>query len=298
MKKIIFIFTLILMIHSVIFAQSSVSSSISSLKTKIKSKTPTQATIELTWEIPSKNNIVAFNIYRSNEQITKESIKDLEPIIVLTGRYTRYNDVVTDLEKSYYYCVTTKNVKGEEFDIIIPMVNSTVIAVTPLVKEKRNDTIAKKEGHVETAENERELVPLPYLNELEDANMEKKNINPADLKTAQKFSYTKKADSAKPIQILPEDVKPETGDQYLLSTIVNNYLKKSEWDKALEQLNDFLKINRTEDTYCRAYFYLGQIYYYKGDSKNAIFAFMKSQKVCPIESHEWIDEVLNSLKMQ
>ncbi|MDD7417299.1 MAG: hypothetical protein SPI86_01385 [Treponemataceae bacterium] len=297
MKKKLFIFTIFLMFQTVVFAQSSVSSSISSLKAKIKSKTATQATIELTWEIPSKNNIIAFNIYRNNEQITKENIKELEPIIILTGRYTRYNDIVTDLEKSYYYCVTTKNVKGEEFDIIIPMVNSTVIAVTPLVKENNNDKIAKKEGHVETAENERELVPLPYLNELEDANLEKKHINASDLKTAQKFSYTKKADNAKPIQILPADAKPETGDQYLLSTIVNTHLKISELDIALEQLNDFLKINRTEDTYCRAYFYLGQIYYYKGDSKNAIFAFMKSQKECPIESHQWIDEVLDTLKM-
>lgn len=301
MKKKFLSFTLSVFIFAFlglpIFAQSNVSSSISGLKVTLKNASPTQAIIELTWEIPSKNNIVAFNIYRSNEQITKDTIKKLKPIIVLKGRYTRYTDTVTDISASYFYCVTTKISTGEEFDIIIPMVNSTVIPLVIAPVTANEKTLPKEETRVETPENERALIPLPYLNELEDANASKKEVSSRDLTVAKKLANHSDVKKTKDFQILPADITPDTGEQYLLSTIVNGSFKNAEWNKALAEIDDFIKINRSEETLNRAYFYLGQIYYYKGDSKNAIFSFMKSQNDYPIESHQWIDEVLNSLEL-
>ena len=290
-------FLVFIFIGTEVFAQSNVSSSISSLKANLKSKNATQALIDLSWEIPSKNDIVAFNIYRSENQITKDSIKKLKPIIVLQGRYTRYTDTVTNLTSSYYYCITTKTVSGEEFDIVIPMVNSTVTAIIPEQKTSTVTELPKEETKVETPENERALIPLPYLNELEDANASKKDVTNHDLSVAKKYGRKSKAQKPKRPQILPLDEKPDSGEQYLLSTIVNGPFKKAQWDEALNEINDFIKIKRSDETLNRAYFYLGQIYYYKGDSKNSIFSFMKSQDDYPVESHQWIDEVLNSLKL-
>ena len=287
----------IFFISTSIFSQSNVSSSISSIRATVKSKTQNQAIIEVTWEIPKKNDIVAFNIFRSEEQITKDTIKKLKPIIVLQGRYTRYTDTVTNLTSSYFYCVTTKTSSGQDFDIVIPMVNSTVTPVVPVSKANAEKELPKEETKVETPENERALVPLPYLNELEDANASKKEVTSHDLSVAKKFAKKNKARKTKPFQILPLDAVPDSGEQYLLSTIVNGSFKEAKWDTALAEIEDFLKINRTEETLNRAYFYLGQIYYYKGDSKNSIFSFMKSQTDYPLESRQWIDEVLNSLEL-
>ncbi|MCR4790706.1 MAG: hypothetical protein K5839_06465 [Treponemataceae bacterium] len=298
MKREIFLITLILTFFSSLYAQSSVSSSISGLKASLKSTGSEQASIELTWEIPTKNNITSFKIYRDNKQITKESLPGLKPLIELKGRYTRYTDTVTDTQKTYYYCITTTTFEGENFDIIIPMVNSTVVGIKPRQSTNPLDEIPGIEGKVETVENERILTPLPYLNEMENANTDKIEVSKESLETAKKFSSKASKSKAKKIQILKEEKSKASGDQYLLNKIVNGNFKQAKWDKALAEFNDFLKINRPEAIVNRANFYMGQIYYYKGDSKQAIFCFMNSQKECPIESRQWIDEVLNSLSLE
>ena len=99
------------------------------------------------------------------------------------------------------------------------------------------------------------------------------------------------------LQILPQDRTPDSGDQYLLSTIVNSSFAKAQWATAETELLNFLKINRTEETVSRANFYLGQIYYYQGRSKNSLNAFMASLNDYPIESRQWIDEVLEQFEI-
>ena len=70
-----------------------------------------------------------------------------------------------------------------------------------------------------------------------------------------------------------------------------------ECSKENTKLLNFLKINRTEDTVSRANFYLGQIYYYQGKSKNSLNSFMTSLNDYPIESRQWIDEVLEQFEI-
>lgn len=280
------------------FAQSSASSVISNLKVTIKSISNDNATIILNWKIPKKNDITEFIIYRNTKQLTKEQLSQLTPIETLKGKYTSYFDTVKNLSEEYYYAVLTKNRNGEIFDIIIPTVNSTVIPVIPVPKKSVFTEHINKPGKIETRENERELIPLPFLNEHDTSYAEKITIPQKNIEVAKKLSSKTNKSKTKPLQILPQDKIPDTGDQYLLSVIVNSSFINAEWETAKKDLLEFLKINRTEETINRANFYLGQIYFYQGNSKNALNSFMSSLNSYPIESRQWIDEVLEKLEIE
>ena len=280
------------------FAQSSASSVISNLKVTIKSISDDNATISLNWKIPKKNDITEFIIYRNTKQLTKEQLSQLTPIETLKGKYTSYFDTVKNLSEEYYYAVLTKNRNGEIFDIIIPTVNSTVIPVIPVPKKSVFTEHINKPGKIETRENERELIPLPFLNEHDTSYAEKITIPQKNIEVAKKLSSKTNKSKTKPLQILPQDKIPDTGDQYLLSVIVNSSFINAEWETAKKDLLEFLKINRTSETINRANFYLGQIYFYQGNSKNALNSFMSSLNSYPIESRQWIDEVLEKLEIE
>lgn len=298
MKRFIFNTLLFLIFTFSCFTQSSVSSVISNLRATINNTSEDFATISLKWKIPQKNDITEFIIYRDNKQILKENLSLLKPIEILTGKYTSYFDTVTNLSDEYYYAVLTKTRNGDFFDIIIPTVNATVNPVIPKPKKTVFSENINKPGRIETRENERELIPLPYLNEEDNSYVEKKAIPQKNIEIAKKLSAKKTEKKSKPLQILPQDKKPESGDQYLLSTIVNTSFIKADWNTAESEFLKFLKINRTEETVSRANFYLGQIYYYQGKSKNALNSFMTSLNNYPIESRQWIDEVLEEFEIE
>ena len=297
MKRFIFITTILLTFTFSCFAQSSVSSVISNLKATINNISDDSATIKLTWKIPNKNDITEFLIYRDTKQIAKENLSLLKPLEVLTGKYTAYFDTVSELSKGYYYAVLTKTRNGEFFDIIIPTVNTTVNPIVPKPKKTVLSENINKPGKIETRENERELIPLPFLNENDQSYAEKIEIPKKNIEVARKLMKKTSKTKSKPLQILPQDLVPDSGDQYLLSTIVNSTFAKAQWTVAEKELLNFLKINRTEKTVSRANFYLGQIYYYQGKSKNSLNAFMASLNDYPIESRQWIDEVLEQFKI-
>lgn len=298
MKRFIFNTLLFLIFTFSCFTQSSVSSVISNLRATINNTSEDFATISLKWKNPQKNDITEFIIYRDNKQILKENLSLLKPIEILTGKYTSYFDTVTNLSDEYYYAVLTKTRNGEFFDIIIPTVNATVNPAIPKPKKTVFSENINKPGRIETRENERELIPLPYLNEEDNSYVEKKAIPKKNIEIAKKLSAKKTEKKSKPLQILPQDKKPESGDQYLLSTIVNTSFIKADWNTAESEFLKFLKINRTEETVSRANFYLGQIYYYQGKSKNALNSFMTSLNNYPIESRQWIDEVLEEFEIE
>jgi tetratricopeptide (TPR) repeat protein len=298
MKRFIFITTILITFTFSCFGQSSVSSVISNLKATINNISEDSATIKLTWKIPTKNDITEFIVYRDTKQIAKENLSLLKPLEVLTGKYTAYFDTVTELSSEYYYAVLTVTRNGEFFDIIIPTVNSTVNPIIPKPKKTVLSENINKKGKIETRENERELIPLPFLNESEQLNEKKIKIPKENIEVAKKLSAKETQRKSKPLQILPQDKTPKSGDQYLLSSIVNSSFTKAQWDEAEKELLNFLKINRTEQTVSRANFYLGQIYYYQGKSTNALNAFMTSLNYYPIESRQWIDEVLEQFEIE
>ena len=298
MKRFIFITTILLTFTLTCFGQSSVSSVITNLRASITNLTEENATVKLTWKIPTKTDITEFLIYRDTKQIAKENLSLLKPLEVLTGKYTTYYDTIFELSNGYYYAVLTKTRSGEFLDIIIPTVNSTVNPIIPKPKKTVLSENINKPGKIETRENERELIPLPYLNESEQLYEKKIDIPKKNIEVAKKLSAKETKRKAKPLQILPQDRTPKSGDQYLLSSIVNSSFAKAQWNEAEKEFLNFLKINRTEETVSRANFYLGQIYYYQGKSKNSLNAFMTSLNNYPIESRQWIDEVLEQFEIE
>ena len=191
MKRFIFNTLLFLIFTFSCFTQSSVSSVISNLRATINNTSEDFATISLKWKIPQKNDITEFIIYRDNKQILKENLSLLKPIEILTGKYTSYFDTVTNLSDEYYYAVLTKTRNGDFFDIIIPTVNATVNPVIPKPKKTVFSENINKPGRIETRENERELIPLPYLNEEDNSYVEKKQ-SPKKILKLQKNYLQKK----------------------------------------------------------------------------------------------------------
>lgn len=277
-------------------AQSTVSSSVSSIKTKIGTQNSDSATIIINWEIPRKNDIVAYLVYRDTKQIVKNSISTLKPIITLTGKYSTYTDTVTDLSKEYYYTVLAKTRDDIVFDVIIPTVNTTVNPIV-FVSNKKKETIEPLANINEKRENERELIPLPFLNSEKKSTPSTVKFTDESLAISKNLSQKQKKTKTFNIELLKEDETPTSGDQYLLSTIANDSFIQQKWDIAEKEIQEFLKINRSKETISRAYFYLGQIYHYKGNNKKAIESFMYAQDDYPVQARKWLEIALTDYQI-
>ena len=99
----------------------------------------------------------------------------------------------------------------------------------------------------------------------------------------------------KEIEVFPEDLERSAGsggDEYQLRLIVQGYFSLKEWDKAREELRRFLDLPRASDFRARAHYYLGQVYYFQGKPREALFEFLSSQEQYPQNTNSWIQAVL------
>jgi TolA-binding protein len=70
---------------------------------------------------------------------------------------------------------------------------------------------------------------------------------------------------------------------------------KWDWEKSREELLRYLALPRSESSEARARFYLGQVYYYTRDIREALFEFLSIQTQYPEEANEWIQATLAQL---
>ncbi|MCL1929221.1 MAG: hypothetical protein FWG07_10585 [Treponema sp.] len=109
--------------------------------------------------------------------------------------------------------------------------------------------------------------------------------------------------SKKDIEIFPEDLERnvagftdgagfESGEEYQLRSIVQGYFSLKEWDKAAQEFRRFLDLPRTITNKAKAQFYLGQIYYFQGKPREALFQFLVAQEQYPNKCNSWIQAVL------
>jgi TolA-binding protein len=70
---------------------------------------------------------------------------------------------------------------------------------------------------------------------------------------------------------------------------------KWEWEKTREELLRYLSLPRSETSEARARFYLGQVYYYTQDIREALFEFLMIQSQYPEEANEWIQATLEQM---
>jgi hypothetical protein len=169
--------------------------------------------------------------------------------------------------------------------------------------------LASYAGFVEVPPNSR-TPPLPYL--IPDAASESGGpAAPRDEAPPEKVIApdTKKAvDSIlasaptlqppmPPLGFLPEELSsPSGGEDYALSTIVNDRLAARDWESAVDQLRKYLSLNRGPKAAARAHFYLGQALAFSGSYRDAFFEFLSARDLYPSDSKAWIEFVLSMLK--
>ena len=88
---------------------------------------------------------------------------------------------------------------------------------------------------------------------------------------------------------------PAGGEESILRNIVQGPITRREWQNARDQLIQYLTLPRSPVTQARARFYLGQSYYFTGQSREALIEFLFIQDRYPLEAAEWIEAALKAL---
>jgi hypothetical protein len=85
------------------------------------------------------------------------------------------------------------------------------------------------------------------------------------------------------------------GEDYSLGVIVKGSFLARDWNRAREDLERYLSLPRSRAAEARARFYLGQVRYYSGAFREALFEFLLVQDRYPVEANEWIQASLARL---
>lgn len=267
--------------------------------TNISAKYESKNVIKVSWTLPDDFSAESILIFRSELPFSSESqIKKTSPVAKVSSTATFYKDAVPTY-KEYYYAVIAQDSKETLYSVIIPSVNSTVFGAK----------VARKEVPLDLSEEQKEMlkektyengqlreVPLPYIGIIDDFDRK-----PTELSKAVKDAGKDLAEGITPPKKTPltpyffeEDlVSPAGGDDYFLFEILLNYFVKSDYEKAVSELQNFLSINRSEETTNRAAFYLGEAQYYLRNYRHALSMFLFVADEYPVLSRRWIESTLN-----
>ncbi|HUJ75528.1 MAG TPA: hypothetical protein VL359_11745, partial [bacterium] len=98
-------------------------------------------------------------------------------------------------------------------------------------------------------------------------------------------------------QILPSDTTPTPGSELArLQEIIQGPFQAGDWSGAQGRLLDFLSLPRNPDIADRASYYLGQVYFFQGQARDALMAFLDAQDTFYQESAPWIDACFQALE--
>lgn len=294
MKRFInYVFT-ILLLSSFTFAQNSgknctdISASILNIESK------GNASIQIKWNTPTSTNIKSLLLYKDSSQILRKSLNTLVPLATLPGNTSEYIDNGKHNENLFYAIISVLN-DGTVYDVIIPSVNATITPIK-ILPPKIDKYDPPKKNPPEKA-NQRNLMPLPYLNFKTD----KEDILPLSEEAIQIASQYRKFNNKKKNQslyVFPEDTnKKASGENYLLAKIVNGPFIANDWDTAEAELKEFLKVNRSLEITRRANFYLGQVLYYQGYYRESLEAFIFAEDIFPAKTRQWVQAVLEKMPL-
>jgi hypothetical protein len=85
------------------------------------------------------------------------------------------------------------------------------------------------------------------------------------------------------------------GENSRLSQIVRGAFSSRKWEEAGEELRRFLSLPRPAAVESRSRFYLGQVYYFTGKPREALFEFLSARNTYPNETNPWINATLARL---
>ena len=85
------------------------------------------------------------------------------------------------------------------------------------------------------------------------------------------------------------------GENAQLRLILYGSFSALDWEQAADDLRQFLSIPHSAQVTSRTHFYLGQVYYFSGKPREALFEFLAAHTHYPTESITWIDAALARL---
>ncbi|MDR2049860.1 MAG: hypothetical protein LBP69_10445 [Treponema sp.] len=97
------------------------------------------------------------------------------------------------------------------------------------------------------------------------------------------------------LEDIERGVSSSGGENGRLSQIVQGSFSGRKWEEAGEELRRFLSLPRSAAVESRSRFYLGQVYYFTGKPREALFEFLSARTMYPNETNPWIDAVLARL---
>lgn len=265
----------------------------------ISAKAVSTNKIKITWKLPKDFSAEAVLIYKNTQPFTSvKNLEGLSPEAQLSGKAVSYTDTVTNY-RDYYYAVIARLEDGSVYKVIIPSVNATVKGVKvsrPAKKEEPSEEQleAAREKTYETG-TLREL-PLPYLDLIGDIerkpNVLSKKVMDCGIELAQGYSASPK-EKLEPYFFDQDLFEPGGGDDYFLFEVLKNYFVKKDYKGSVKALQEFLGVNRTQETTDRAVFYLGQAQYFNGNYRNALTMFLFVEDSYPVLSKKWINSCLD-----
>ena len=297
MRKHLFFYALYLLVPFILFAQNS-----SPVVTDIDVSNISDNRIEISWILPERtahNTVSQIKVYRSTTPIN--NVDELEPISVLPGNFISYIDNPPD-SKEYFYAVITviedvADGSDVPYNLLLPGVNSTTVGVH-LKKTTPPVQVTKTPKRRSYEEDELREQPLPYMNILGDSRSKSTSLisKESEQKALALVSFNKKASVPQKLTqyIFEEDSEaPIAGDDYLLYEILQNSFLKEDYVKSIEEINNFLSINRSASSTDRATFYLGECYYFTNEYERALTCFLEVQSSYTSLSRKWSQSSLD-----
>ncbi len=262
----------------------------------IKAEVANASFISISWKLPSSSeSITKFWLYRSSQPMTRTSdLQGAVKIAELDHRLSGWTDTLPDYNE-YYYAVIA--VTDKPYNIILPSINATATGISmPVPVEKPAEKIQKPEKLYESG-TKRET-PLPYLDvgtEVKDTSL-KEELSKHTIESVKELTYfsDKKQDVMRPYFFEEDLISPDSGDDFLLFSILKDYFIQRDYKNSIIQLKKLIGTNITDAVQNRAYFYLGEAQFFSGEYEESVKTFVKISQIYPQQTKKWIDTALDN----
>ncbi len=255
--------------------------------------------INIYWVLPENpdKEITKILLYRNTKQISSAKLLSSSKLIAeLDGSATGYVDQLKDF-KDYFYAAVA--VTDKPYEVIMLSMNSTTKGVHLEPAKKADETeVSATEEKLYTNGTKRET-PLPYLDFLEGLDSESQ-ITQTAVDATKPFSsnYINKNDDVLPYFFEEDLISPDGGDDYLLFDILKNTFVQEKYNASIPMLSKLTKTRIDQSVQQRAYFYMGEAYYFTGKYSEAVMCFIQVEDVFPLLTKKWITTSLDKLSKE
>jgi hypothetical protein len=197
----------------------------------------------------------------------------------------------------YYYAVIFEDEISSGSVALTAGKNTTTEPVEVRREREAAESSPAQDGRIRT-------IPLPSMN-VESArnglspDVSSSPLSDEALKAARALAGPSKTVPFREPGIFLEDIERNIfssgGENSRLSRIVQGPFSGRRWEEAGEELRRFLSLPRSAAVESRSRFYLGQVYYFTGKPREALFEFLFARNMYPNETNSWIDAVLTRL---